>query len=260
MVTAELLRGRTAGQGRVRQAGRGEGCASRSPAGDRVQVNQPRAPGLPGVSATRAANDGSAWRPSAACRRMRWLNGMRWTLIVAAMALTVARPSAQSSGASIVEEALKGVRQDQARDSERVKRMVDEAVQGTQQAPSGQDTVNPGGAGNAAASGRPGRARGPAGRLPGRGADRPADRRRHRRTHRRHSRPRARRGQRRRSGHGRVPAAVRPARQDLGGADRVADHGHRAWRGLRHGADHGRVRGACRPTPRKARCGAEAME
>ena len=64
--------------------------------------------------------------------------------------------------------------------------------------------------------------------------------------------------QRRRSGDGRVRAAVRPARQDLRGADRVADHGHRAWRGLRHGADHGRIRAACRPTPRMARSGAEA--
>ena len=49
----------------------------------------------------------------------------------------------QSSGASIVEEALKGVEQDQARDAERVRRMVDEAVKGTEQAPSGQEAVNP---------------------------------------------------------------------------------------------------------------------
>ena len=68
---------------------------------------------------------------------------MRLTLAAAALALVVGQANAQSSGASIVEEALEGVRQDQARDSERVKRMVDEAVQGTQGAPSGQDTVNP---------------------------------------------------------------------------------------------------------------------
>ena len=68
---------------------------------------------------------------------------MRLTLAAAALALVVGQANAQSSGASIVEEALEGVRQDQARDSERVKRMVDEAVQGTQEAPSGQDTVNP---------------------------------------------------------------------------------------------------------------------
>ena len=39
---------------------------------------------------------------------------------------------AQSSGASIVDEALKGVQEDQARDAERVRRMVDEAVKGTE--------------------------------------------------------------------------------------------------------------------------------
>ena len=51
--------------------------------------------------------------------------------------------AAQSSGGQIVEEALKCVEQDQARDSQRVKEIVDEAVRGTQQAPSVQDTVNP---------------------------------------------------------------------------------------------------------------------
>ena len=70
-------------------------------------------------------------------------NGMRWALIVAAVALTAGRVEAQSSSNAIVEEALKGVEQDQARDSQRVKEIVDEAVRGTQQAPSGQDTVNP---------------------------------------------------------------------------------------------------------------------
>jgi hypothetical protein len=57
--------------------------------------------------------------------------------------LVAADATAQSSGSSIVEEALQGVRQDQARDSERVRRMVDEAVRGTESAQSGQDTVNP---------------------------------------------------------------------------------------------------------------------
>jgi hypothetical protein len=50
---------------------------------------------------------------------------------------------AQSSGSSIVEEALKGVEQDQARDAERMRRLVEEAVKGTEQAPSGQEAVNP---------------------------------------------------------------------------------------------------------------------
>ena len=50
---------------------------------------------------------------------------------------------AQSSGAGIVDEALKGVRQDQERDAERVRRMVDEAVRGTENAPSGEETVSP---------------------------------------------------------------------------------------------------------------------
>ena len=92
-------------------------------------------------------------------------NGMRWTLIVAAVALAAGRVEAQSSSNAIVEEALKGVEQDQARDSQRVKGMVDEAVRGTQQAPSGQDTVNPAAPEIAAAAGRQGRTRGPAGRL-----------------------------------------------------------------------------------------------
>ena len=50
---------------------------------------------------------------------------------------------AQASGASIVDEALKGVEQDQARDAERVRRMVDEAVKGAERAPSGTEAVNP---------------------------------------------------------------------------------------------------------------------
>lgn len=51
--------------------------------------------------------------------------------------------AAQTSGSSIVEEALKDARQDQERDSGRVRRMVDEAVQGAVDAPSGEETVNP---------------------------------------------------------------------------------------------------------------------
>jgi hypothetical protein len=65
------------------------------------------------------------------------------TALLAILALAGGGVHAQSAGAGIVEEALEGVRQDQARDSERVKRMVEEAVRGTEQAPSGQDTVNP---------------------------------------------------------------------------------------------------------------------
>ena len=52
-------------------------------------------------------------------------------------------PGGESSGSAIVEEALKGVREDQARDSARVKQIIDEAVRGAAGAPSGQDTVNP---------------------------------------------------------------------------------------------------------------------
>ncbi len=51
--------------------------------------------------------------------------------------------AAQSSPDSIVDEALKGVQQDQARDAERMRRMVDEAVKGAEQAPSGRELVNP---------------------------------------------------------------------------------------------------------------------
>lgn len=68
---------------------------------------------------------------------------MRCGLAAAVLLCPPGQCLAQSSGASIVEEALKGVEQDQARDSQRVKRMVDEAVQGSQAAPSGTETVNP---------------------------------------------------------------------------------------------------------------------
>lgn len=63
--------------------------------------------------------------------------------IAVAFALGSSSANAQSRTGGIVEEALKGVRQDQERDSARVKRMVDEAVQGAERAPSGEDTVNP---------------------------------------------------------------------------------------------------------------------
>lgn len=67
-------------------------------------------------------------------------------MILLGLVLTVAIPGtahAQSSGQSIVEEALKGVKEDQARDSQRVQRMIDEAVRGAEQAPSGKETVTP---------------------------------------------------------------------------------------------------------------------
>lgn len=51
--------------------------------------------------------------------------------------------AAQTSPSSIVEEALQGVEADQARDAERVREIVDEAVKGAAAAPSGRDTVNP---------------------------------------------------------------------------------------------------------------------
>ena len=49
----------------------------------------------------------------------------------------------QTSGADIVKDALKGVQEDQARDSQRVKEIVEEAVRGAEQAPSGQETIVP---------------------------------------------------------------------------------------------------------------------
>ena len=70
---------------------------------------------------------------------------MHHVLIVAMLLLPMLPTGAraQSSGASIVEEALQGVREDQARDADRVRRMVDEAVHGSETAQSGEDTVNP---------------------------------------------------------------------------------------------------------------------
>jgi PRC-barrel domain len=62
---------------------------------------------------------------------------------LAAIVLLPAVAQAQSSGAGIVEEALQGVQQDQERDSKRVKEIVEEAVKGAEQAPSGQEAINP---------------------------------------------------------------------------------------------------------------------
>lgn len=50
---------------------------------------------------------------------------------------------AQTSGSSIVDEALKDAEKEQTRDSDLVRRMVDEAVKGAETAPSGEDAVNP---------------------------------------------------------------------------------------------------------------------
>lgn len=61
-----------------------------------------------------------------------------------AVALIAAPTTAQEAPTSeIVKDALEGVEQDQARDAERLRRMVDEAVKGAEQAPSGEDAVNP---------------------------------------------------------------------------------------------------------------------
>jgi hypothetical protein len=65
--------------------------------------------------------------------------------LLLAAALVAGQADAQETPptSAIVEDALKGVQQDQAKDAERVRRMVDEAVKGTERAPSGQDAVNP---------------------------------------------------------------------------------------------------------------------
>lgn len=75
---------------------------------------------------------------------MRSSIGSGGAVLLAVLVLgTVSPVSAQSSATGIVEEALQGVEADQARDAERVRRMVDEAVKGAEEAPSGQDAVNP---------------------------------------------------------------------------------------------------------------------
>lgn len=75
---------------------------------------------------------------------MRQEQGRKLVLItLLALAVAAMPAKAQTSGSSIVEEAIKDAQQDQQRDSERVRRMVDEAVKGTEQAPSGRDAVDP---------------------------------------------------------------------------------------------------------------------
>ena len=65
------------------------------------------------------------------------------TAFAGAIALHPVPGLGQATGSTIVDEALKGVAEDQARDAERMRRMVDEAVKGTEQAPSGREAVNP---------------------------------------------------------------------------------------------------------------------
>lgn len=75
---------------------------------------------------------------------MRRMQGRGLARVIGVAALLLAAPAAaQTSGSSIVEEALKDAQQDQKRDSDRVRNMVDEAVKGTEQAPSGEEAVNP---------------------------------------------------------------------------------------------------------------------
>ncbi len=77
---------------------------------------------------------------------MRQTRGRKLTATILAAALAaspLAAALAQTSGSSIVEEALKDAQQDQQRDTDRVRRMVDEAIQGAEEAPSGEDAVNP---------------------------------------------------------------------------------------------------------------------
>lgn len=64
-------------------------------------------------------------------------------LILALVGAGLAPALAQTSGSSIVDEALRDAEQEQTRDSDLVRRMVDEAVKGAETAPSGQDAVNP---------------------------------------------------------------------------------------------------------------------
>lgn len=75
---------------------------------------------------------------------MRRMQGRGLARVIGVAALLLAAPAAaQTSSSSIVEEALKDAQKDQQRDSDRVRNMVDEAVKGTEQAPSGEEAVNP---------------------------------------------------------------------------------------------------------------------
>jgi len=67
--------------------------------------------------------------------------GILTALAVCAWQDAVAQPA--SSGGAIVNEVLKDAEQEQNRDSERVRRMVEEAVKGAERAPSGEEAVNP---------------------------------------------------------------------------------------------------------------------
>ena len=75
---------------------------------------------------------------------MRRTQGRGPTAAIGVAVLLLAAPAAaQTSGSSIVEEALKDAHKDQQRDSNRVREMVDEAVKGAERAPSGEEAVNP---------------------------------------------------------------------------------------------------------------------
>lgn len=65
--------------------------------------------------------------------------------LMAAVAAWPAPGDAQpaQSGAAIVQDAIKEAQQDQARDAERVRNMVDEAVKRSERSPSGEEAVNP---------------------------------------------------------------------------------------------------------------------
>src|SRR3712207_4769887 len=95
-----------------------------------------------GVGATCSGTRGQlAQTGGSMMRRMRGRMLAAGALLLAAAAAPAV--VAQTSGSSIVEEALKDAQQDQQRDTDRVRRMVDEAVQGAEEAPSGKDAVNP---------------------------------------------------------------------------------------------------------------------
>jgi hypothetical protein len=69
--------------------------------------------------------------------------GVGILVALAACAWNGAAAQPASSGGAIVNEVLKDAEQEQNRDSERVRRMVEEAVKGAERAPSGEEAVNP---------------------------------------------------------------------------------------------------------------------